>query len=219
MGISRQERAAENELTKALSNFMRIRPVPHRTGDCPSANELHSFVRGKARGDQREYLVAHLASCDRCIGLLQKRRARQSMAKEVTLVFAAAAALVLAIWIGSHSLTQIHNQVATVDLRPFALTRGGAEVTAAGQALAVAGKASRLRFILPAGSEGQYEFEILAGNNKDAALMHVSGETFLQNHQVILELSMPSHSFQTGQYTMALRKQGHDWVSYPVVIK
>ena len=140
------------------------------------------------------------------------------MAKEVTLVFAAAAVLVLAIWIGSQSLMPIRSQVATVDLRPFAPTRGGAAVTAAGQDLVVVGKASRLRFILPAGSEGQYEFEILDGN-KHAALMHVSGETVLQNHQVILELPMQSVSFQAGRYTMALRKQGHNRVFYPIVIK
>jgi hypothetical protein len=163
-------------------------------------------------------LVAHLASCNRCIGVLQKKRAQQSKIKEAILIFAAAVALLLATWMGSQNVMLMRNQVATVDLRPFALTRGGATVTAAGQAPAVAAKASRLRLILAAGSEGQYECEILDGS-KDAALMHISGETFLQNHQVILELPMRPHSFQAGQYTMALRKQGHDWVFYPVVIK
>lgn len=218
MNISRQQRAAEDELLKAFSDATWRTPLPDEYRDCPSIDELHSFVRGKARGDQREYLVAHLASCDRCLGVLQKRRAQQSKIKEATLIFAVAVALLLVVWMSSQNLMQMRNQIATVDLRPFALTRGGATVTAAGQALAIPAKASRLRLILAAGSEGQYECEILDGS-KDAALTHNSGETFLQDHQVILELPMRSHAIQAGQYTMGLRKQGHDWVFYPIVIK
>jgi hypothetical protein len=217
MAISRQERSVENELMNALSSVILRDPPPQQIGDCPSIDELSSFVRGKGREEQRETLVAHLSSCNHCIGFLRKRRERRTFIREASLALAATIVLLLAVSIGFKNPATIGTETATVDLRPFALTRGGATVTAEGNAPAVNAKASRLRLILPAGSEGQYECEIL-GDRKDPALTHLSGETALQNHDVVLELPIRS-SFRAGQYTLALRRQGSEWVYYPIVFK
>jgi hypothetical protein len=217
MAISRQERSAENELMNALSSVVLTGPQPQRIGNCATIDELRAFVRGKARAERRETLVAHLSSCNHCIGLLRKRRERRTFIKEASLALAAITVLIVAIWLGFQNPAQTKTEIATVDLRPFALTRGGATVTAAGNAPAVNAKASRLRFILPAGSEGRYECEVL-GDRKDPALTHLAGETTLQNHDVVLQLPLQS-SFRAGQYTLALRRQGSDWVYYPIVFK
>lgn len=217
MAISRQERSAENELMNAVSSVILTDPPPQRIGDCPSIDELRSFVRGKTRAERRETLVDHLSSCNHCIGLLRKKRARRTFIKEASLALAATAVLIVAIWLGFQKPAQTKTEIATIDLRPFALTRGGATVAAAGDTPAVNAKVSRLRLILPAGSEGQYECEILGGR-KDPVLTHLSGETALQDHNVVLELPIPP-SFRAGQYTLALRKQGSGWVYYPVIFK
>ena len=217
MGISRQERSAENELMNALSSVILTDSRSERIGNCPSIDELRSFVRGKTKGERRETLVAHLSSCNHCIGLLRNRRERRTFIKAASLALAAAAVLLLAVWMGFEKPAQIRTETATIDLRPFALTRGGATVAAAGDTPAVNAKVSRLRLILPAGSEGHYECEILGGR-KDPALTHLSGETALQDHNVVLELAIPP-SFRAGQYTLALRKQGSGWVYYPVIFK
>jgi hypothetical protein len=217
MAMSRQQRSAENELMNALSSVILTDPLPQRIGDCPSIDELRSFVRGKARAERRETLVAHLSSCNHCIGLLRKRRERRTFIKEVSLALAATAVLIIAIWLGFQKPAQIKVETATIDLRPFALTRGGATAAAAGDVPAINAKAKQLRLLLPAGSEGQYECEIL-GDRKDPALTHLSGETTLQNHDVVLELPIRS-SFRAGQYTLALRRKGSEWLYYPIVFK
>jgi hypothetical protein len=217
MAISRQERSAENELMNALSSVVLTDPQPQRLGDCPSIDELRSFVRGKTRAQWRETLVAHLSSCNHCIGLLRKRRERRTIIKEASLTLAATAVLLLAVWIGFKKPAATKTESATIDLRPFALTRGGATVAAAGDVPTLNTKAKQLRLVLPAGSEGRYECEVL-GDRKDPALAHLSGETTLQNHDVVLELPIQS-SVRAGQYTLALRRQGSDWVYYPIVFK
>ena len=217
MAISRQERSAENELMNALSSVILTDPLPQRIGDCPSIDELRSFVRGKIRAERRETLVAHLSLCNHCIGLLRKRRERRTIIKEASLTLAAIAVLILAIWLGFQKPAQTKTEIATIDLRPFALTRGGATVVTAGDVPAINAKAKQLRLVLPAGSEGRYECEVL-GDRKDPALTHLSGETALQNHDVVLDLPIRS-SLRAGQYTLALRRQGSDWVYYPIVFK
>jgi hypothetical protein len=217
MAISRQERSAENELMNALSSVVLTGPQPQRIGNCATIDELRAFVRGKARAERRETLVAHLSSCNHCIGLLRRRRERRTFIKEASLALAATIVLLLAVSIGFKKPATTKTEIATIDLRPFALTRGGATVAAAGEVPAINLKAKHLRFILPAGSEGQYECEIL-GNRKYPALTHLSGETALQNHDVVLELPIPP-SFRAGQYTLALRRQGSEWVYYPIVFK
>jgi hypothetical protein len=217
MAISRQERSAEKELMNAISSVILTDSRSERIGNCPGIDELRSFVRGKTRAERRETLVAHLSSCNHCIGLLRKRREQRTFIKEASLALAAIAVLIMAIWLGFQKPAQIKTETATVDLRPFALTRGGAAVAAVGDVPTLNAKANQLRLVLPAGSEGRYECEVL-GDRKNPALTHLSGETTLQNHDVVLELPIRS-SLQSGRYTLALRKQGSGWVYYPVIFK
>jgi hypothetical protein len=213
---SRQQNVAENELIEALSSVI-LKDPPDRAKECPNSDELSLFVHGRADAKLRERLVAHLSSCDWCIRLLKRRRQRRR-ATEAALTFAAAAVLVFAIVWGLRTPTQTPATTQTVDLRPLSPTRGEEGVAATGEIPTISEKTSRLRLILPAGSEGKYECEILSGR-KNQVLMHVSGETALQNHEVVLKFSMRPPSFQTGRYLLALRKQGQGWIYYPLAFK
>lgn len=203
---------------EALSSVMWKNALPNTKEECPGDDELSLFVRGKVNEQRREQLVAHLSICDRCIGFLKRKRQRRSLVREASLVFAAVTALLLAIVWGLRTPVQISPKTETVDLRPFSLTRGGETVTAAGETPAISGKTSRLRLLLPPGSEGPYECEIL-GDRKGTALIHAGAEASVREGQVILEFAVPSAHIPAGQYTLALRKQGADWVYYPVLMK
>jgi hypothetical protein len=215
MNIHRQQSAAENELMEALSAVQTDLP-PQWLGNCPGEDELRSFVRGKASPKQRERLVAHLSSCDRCIEFLHKRRERRSLVRRGSLVIATAAAAI-AIWVGSQHRIPAAGDVAVVDLRAVLLTRGGQSVTAAGEAPTIERGAGRLRLILPASSEGRYECKILGANA--APLLEVSGEASVQERQAVLDLPIHLSPIPAGHYTLALHRAGSDWLYYPVVLE
>ena len=217
MNSPRKQAGAEDELMRGLSAVMLKDTLPTGKEKCPSADELCLFALGRVDAERRQELVAHLSSCDRCLDFLKKRRQRRSLVREGGLVFAAAAALVLAVWLGLRTPIHTANRTATVDLRPLSPTRGGEMVTTPGEIPAINGKIARMRLILPAGSEGKYECEILSGS-RATILMRVSGETSFQNHQVVLDLPMRS-SFEAGHYFLALSKQGDGWAYYHLVFK
>lgn len=218
MKIPERQSAAENELMEALLATVQNDSRAHQAlGNCPGEDELRSFLRGKASPKQREQLVAHLASCNRCIEFLHKRRERRSLIRRACLVIATAAAAI-AIWVGSQYRLPATNDVAILDLRATLLTRGGQSVTAAGETLAIERRVGRLRLILPSGSGGRYECKIL-GTPNGAPLLDVSGEASVQDRQAVLDLSIHLESILPGQYTLALHQAGSDWLYYPVVLK
>ena len=218
MKSPRKQSGAEDELMHALSAVMSTDALPAAKEECPSANELSLFERGKSDPDGRERLVAHLSACDLCIGFLKTRRRRRSLVKETGLAFAAAAVLVFALVLGFRAPIQTPTKIATVDLRPLFPTRGVETATTAAKIPAISEKVTGLRLILPAGTEGKYECEILSAR-KDAVLTHVSGETSFQDHQVVLDFPISSSSFRGGDYFLALRKDGDSWAYYPLTLK
>jgi hypothetical protein len=172
---------------------------------CPSIADLRRFVAGTYR-ESTDEMLGHLGSCDRCISALSQIRKRRVLAKRISLTLAAAAVVVFAIWGSSHQLPPASNAIATVDLRASAPTRG--TETAEG-AVKVQRDAARLRIILPIGSEGRYDFELVPSDGHQSSL-HGSAHTRLENHEVTLDLPIATNHMKPGLYSLALRNNGSD---------
>jgi hypothetical protein len=212
----RQHRVAEQELMEALSSVIRTDGPVHKLGDCPTIDDLRRFAMGKCNEAQREEMLAHLGACNRCITLLRQMRERGILIRRTSLVLAVAAVLAVAVW-ARLDRSSISNAVATVDLSLSSPTRGVESNTGANAASAPR-QAGRLRIILPIGSEGKYECQILR-TGQSVPLLRSSGEALLENHDVVLNVPVEMGSLTPGHYSLALRREGSEWVYYPLILE
>jgi hypothetical protein len=213
----RQHRGAEQELMAALSSVTRKDGPCHKLGDCPTVADLRRFATGKCTQNQRDEILAHLGSCDRCITVMRQLRGRDILIRRASLVLAVAVVLALALWVGLQRYSSSSSAVATVDLRVVSPTRGidnnnGADSVSAQH------HAGRLRIVLPIGGEGKYECQIIRPG-QTVALLRASGEASLQNHDVVLNLPVDLGRLTPGRYSLALRREGSEWVYYPLILK
>ena len=213
----RQYRVAEQELMEALSSVTQKDGQVHRLGDCPIVADLRWFVAGRCTQAQREEVLAHVDSCDKCMTLLRQMRERVILIRRTSLVLAIAAVLAVAVWVTLERSSSTSSTVATIDLRLVSPTRGIDNKNPA-DAVAAQHQAGRLRIILPIGSEGKYECQILRAP-QSAPLLRAPGEASLENHEVVLNLSVELGKLMPGRYSLALRREGSEWVYYPLILK
>jgi hypothetical protein len=217
MSPLRQYRVAEQELMGALSSVMRKDGRVQRLGDCPTAADLRRFTSGKCNQAQRDQMLAHLGVCDRCITVLRQMRERGILIRRTSLVLAVAAVLAVAVWVTLERFSSTSSAVATVDLRQASPTRG-IENNNGAAAVTARRNAGRLRIILPIGGEGKYECQILRPG-RSVPLLRRSGEALLENHDVVLNLPVELGNLTPGRYSLALRREGSEWVYYPLVLE
>jgi hypothetical protein len=129
------------------------------------------------------------------------------------IVVIAAAAL---FWVNQHRPLPDLNRVATVDLRLISPTRGQVPGP---QAATVRKAASGLRVVLPIGSEGNYEVEILGQHRQPTPLLRSSGSTRLEGHDVVLNLPVNLSNLKSGKYLLALRRDGSEWEYYSLMLE
>jgi len=217
MSPLRQYRVAEQELMEALSSVMLKDGRLQKLGDCPTVADLRRFATGKCNQAQRDQMLAHLGACDRCITLLREMRQRGILIRRTSLVLAVAAVLAVAVWARLDRSSSISNAVATVDLRLVSPTRG-IETNNGANAVTTRRRAGRLRIILPIGSEGKYECQIVR-TGQSVPLLRASGEALLENHDVVLNLPVELGSLTPGRYSLALQRDGSEWVYYPLILE
>ena len=217
MSPLRQYRVAEQELMEALSSVTQKDGRVHRPGDCPTVADLRRFVAGKCSQAQREKLLAHVGLCDTCITHLRQMRERVILIRRTSLVLAIAAVLAVAVWVTLERSSSTSSTVATIDLRLVSPTRGIDNNNPA-DAVAAQHQVGRLRIILPIGSEGKYECQILRAP-QSTPLLRVPGDASLENHEVVLNLSVELGKLMPGRYLLALRREGSEWVYYPLILK
>jgi hypothetical protein len=217
MAPLRQYRVAEQELIEALSSVTQKDGRVHGLGDCPIVAELRRFVAGKCGQAQRDQILVHLGACDRCVTLLRQMRERVKLIRRTSLVLAVATVLAAAVWARLDRPSSISNAVASVDLRLASPTRG-IENDNGADAVSAPRKAGRLRIILPIGSEGKYECQLLR-TGQSVPLLRTSGEAVLENHDVVLNLSVELRKLTPGRYSLALRREGSEWVFYPLALE
>ncbi len=214
-----QYRIAERELMEALSSVTRKEGPVHKAGDCPTVADLRRFATGRCNSVQRDQMLAHLGTCDRCVSVLREMRERSILIRRASLVLAVAATAVLAValWATLNRSSSSSSIVATVDLRLVSPTRG-IENNNSGAAVTTGRKAGRLRIILPIGAEGKYECQILRPGQSVRTLSS-SGEAYLENHDVVLTLHVKLGKLTPGRYLLALRRESSEWVYYKLILE
>jgi hypothetical protein len=215
----RQYRGTEQELMQALSSVTRKEWPVQKRGICPAVPDLRRFATGRCNPVQRDQLLAHLGTCDRCIGVLRKMRERSILIRRASLVLtvAAAAVLAVALWATLNRSLSSSSVIATVDLRLVSRTRG-VENNNSAAAVPAGRNAGRLRIILPIGSEGKYECQILHAP-QSVSLLRASGEAHLENHDVVLDLPVKLGKLAPGRYLLALRRESSEWVYYKLFLE
>jgi hypothetical protein len=212
----RQTGRAEAELAQALSAADRRDDVARNDRQCPSGAVLRRFVAGKCRDDQIDVLLAHVGTCERCIQVLSKIRIRRQIIRRAYVSLAAAACLLILIWFSLARRSSTPAGIATADLRSISPTRG---TTHQSEVAAELGRnADGLRVILPIGSEGKYEYQLqVTPENRPVA--RGSGETSLDNHDVVLNLPIKFSELSARRYLLALRRNDSEWVYYPLTVR
>jgi hypothetical protein len=109
---------------------------------------------------------------------------------------------------------------ATLDLRPlneYRTTDPGRSANTK-PALILPRKQLQLTLYFPVGAdEGQYTLQMLDGQLRTLVKQSLSAS--LQNHIVSATVDLDLRSFASGIHTLAIRKTGDEWRTYPVLLE
>jgi hypothetical protein len=218
----------ENEMDLLLG---RAHPNPERVG-CPPREMLVSLSRRELPIGDPAY--EHLSKCSPCyqeFRALQQAdvAARTSAARRKRLAYAAAAVLVLALagsWfaltggngatLSTPTVNETVPQVASLDLRPLAVTRSE-EQKSAGPLEVPRGRVDAT-ILLPVGSSpGVYEVRIL---DRDLRVrMSTTASAEIRNYITTLEATLDTSGLDVGDYQLTLRREGGEWQMFPLRVR
>src|SRR5262245_32032080 len=208
--------------------FGRAHPNPAREG-CPSAELLMRLARRELPIGDPAY--DHFAKCSPCYqelrALQQADAARLTAAKRRHTMLAAAAILALAVvssWFALRqtdetrpalpSTAQTATQIASLDLRPLAVTRSDEQKAAAAPLEIPRGRVNAT-ILLPVGSSpGAYEVRILDTDLRVRASAKGSAE--IRNYVTTLEASIDLTAVDVGDYQLTLKREGGEWQMFPL---
>lgn len=216
MARLRQTGNAEADLARGLSEVDRRDGPAINYHECPSGADLRLFAEGECNYESADAILAHLGSCEHCTALLRRIRIRRQLLTRSYIALAASAAILLVAWFSLPRPSSIPAGIATIDLRLISPTRGAENRPE--RAFEVRRTAGGLRLVLPIGSEGKYECEILR-RQEQIVLARGWGVTSLENHDVVLNLPIKLANLQPGHYSLALHEDGSEWVYYPVDLR
>ena len=205
--------------------FAHANPNPGRTG-CPGPRVLRDLARKKRPID--DPALEHLEQCSPCYR--EFRELQDRMHSEVTLrrrlaIAAAIGAVVIggSVWAARPHLVRtpadVTDAVASVDLdlRTALTTRGG-ERPSSGVAPRLPRREMNLEITLPIGLEpGSYNLRIVDANAR--AFLTTTATGALRNGAVRVATRADLRSVQSGDYFLAVRRAGADWLLFPVTIE
>jgi hypothetical protein len=122
----------------------------------------------------------------------------------------------VALWTSSQHPAST-SSIAIIDLRLSSPTRG-VEKTDDAVAAKVRRDADRLQVILPPGSEGSYEFELLPYDQL-IPVIRGSAQATVDGDRIILNLTVRLGRLAPGGYSLALRREGSEWVHYKLILE
>ncbi len=210
--------------------FGRAHPNPTRVG-CPPPELLKSLARRELPIDDPAY--DHFAKCSPCYqelrALQQADAATAATVKRRRTMLAAAAILALAVagsWFAfrqtddtrppAPSMAQA-TQVASLDLRPLAVTRSDEQKAAAAPLEIPRGRVNAT-ILLPVGSSpGAYELRILDGDLRVRASAKGSAE--IRNYITTLQAAIDIGALDAGEYQLTLRREGGEWQMFPLRVR
>jgi hypothetical protein len=209
----------------------RAHPNPAREG-CPPHELLVSLSRRELPIGDPAY--DHLSKCSPCyqeVRALQQAdaAARSAGARRRQLAYVAAAAvLVLAVagaWFAlmrdgdttaPSPTSNAAPQVASLDLRPLAVTRSEAQKSV--DALEVPRGRVNATILLPVGaSPGEYEIRILDRDLRVRA--SATGAAEIRNYITTLEAGFDTSQLESGEYQLTLRRNGGEWQMFPLRVR
>ena len=208
--------------------FGRAHPNPAREG-CPPPELLRRLARRELPIGDPAY--DHFAKCSPCYQELRAlQQATAATAKRRRTMLAAAAILVLAVagsWfafrqtedtrLAAPSTAQTATQVASLDLRPLAVTRSEEQKAAAAPLEMPRGRVNAT-ILLPVGSSpGAYELRILDSDLRVRASAKGSAE--IRNYITTLEAAIDVGPLDAGEYQLTLRREGGEWQMFPLRVR
>jgi len=201
----------------ALNDF----PNPDRKG-CPTDKSVLRAMAAKTL-PLNDPAWHHSANCSPCFRELKQYEAELKRPRlRWAAVLAPVALIIVGLFLFKGQLFQPSPssvQTATLDLRPFSVTRGEPDqANEAGNGLVLSRGDLTLTILLPFGFEpGRYEFKLLNDSLQQAAAG--SGDAKLQNPEIMLTARIDTSKLVPGRFTLWLRQSGHDWKSYRLSIR
>jgi hypothetical protein len=212
--------------------FGRAHPNPTREG-CPPPELLTRLARRELSIDDPAY--DHFAKCSPCY---QELRALQqadavsasTVVRRRRMMLAAAAVLVVAFagsWFAlrrtddsgraARSTTETAPRMASLDLRPLAITRSEDQKAAATPPEVPRGRLNAT-ILLPVGSSpGAYEVRILDSDLRVRA--STTGSAEIRNYITTLEVAIDVGTLDAGEYQLTLRREGGEWQMFPLRVR
>jgi hypothetical protein len=233
----RLSRRQERQLVKAGKRlFAEQFPNPDRIG-CPSQDVLKAMAFRRPSAAGREYPVDHLTMCSPCFRQYSQYRA-QAQFRAGARVALIAASIVLVVgallWFavgrsgvpGFRGGAQIAQQPqlplpfqnVTLDLRPFASSRGEQLPNGGQPRLVIPRGRLRIALQLPVGAdEGPYAVVLLGRSGQ--RVVSAQGQARLLDHVTTLEIEADLRSRAPGPCTLRIRRLGSSGQDYPATIK
>ena len=226
--------AEEEALLRAARAYTLERfPNPMRKG-CPTSDELGAIARHEVPLAQIDRQVEHIATCSPCFSeysAVHEQWKRRKRHRSIALSVAAIAALTIVglIWLRAPKLTpgppmvtkdcslNAVEQSATLDLRPFEVSRGEQGPTKA--SLMLERRKLNLTIILPIGSEeGEYEFEIQDETASSKA--RGTGRADIRNFVTTITVNLDLRPLNPGKFRWTIRRIGETaWHAYPLEVR
>jgi hypothetical protein len=226
----RLSRRQERKLVEAGKRvFAEHFPNPNRIG-CPSQDVLKAMAFRRPSAAGREYPVDHLTMCSPCFRQYSQYRAQAQYRAGARLALIAASIVVVLgalLWfaVGRPGGAQIARrprlplplQPVTLDLRPFASSRGQAPNTGKPSLVIPQGRL-RITLQLPVGAdEGPYAVDLLGRSGQPA--VSARGQARLLNQVTTLEIEADLRSRAFGRYTLRIGRLGSSRQDYPVTVE
>jgi hypothetical protein len=215
------ERVRKELQASALRDF----PNPERTG-CPDPAVLDAISRRKMEMTQAQ--LHHITHCSPCfqtfLAIREEVGKRRAMRVRIAVAACAAAiavgAIIYAVANRSPAQIAVRTTPATLDLRPLSEYRGtdSNRAAKAKPSLILPRENLRLTLYFPVGAdEGEYTLQLLDGQLH--ALLKKQLTASLENHVVSASVDLDLRSFSPGLDTLAIRKVGEEWRTYPVLLQ
>jgi hypothetical protein len=212
-------RSDESRLEKALKRAaLENHPNPGRIG-CPTdKNVLRSLAELQIRPS--DPVVQHVAECSPCLSEVFEWRTkvkRRRLSRGVSLAVTIIVICIAVFWLKRPPSPQ-QSQLATIDLRPFTISRGAAVSPTHYPPLSLSRGKLTLKILLPIGAEeGPYEFKLL-----DDSLQTVrsgKAQALIREYVTTISTVIDTSGLPFGQYSFWLRQPGREWRSYQIQLR
>lgn len=222
-------------LRAARTYFLRRFPNPDRKG-CPTTDEIGAMARHEIPQSNLAGRAEHIATCSSCLSEYLAAHEKWKRRRLYWVAALAAAAVLILGFVGISWLRSpdpgptlisptspdvgqpdTQQQVATLDLRPFEVTRG--ERPAQPPAPVLTRANLRLTILLPVGSEeGNYQFEIR--DEQDVPRIRGTALAVIRDYITTIETVLDLRPLNAGSFTLVIRQTDESsWRSYGLEVQ